>query len=338
MKCPLKVLFLCKKRTVGYGVSTGLLNSSQFIVNYLVSKGIEAHNVACQDANSIDKEVAIYKPTHVVISAIWVTPDKLKELIYKYKNVKWLIRIHSKIPFIANEGIAFEWLIEYTNIDRWQDNLTITGNSVEFCTALNLAFDLKVPYLPNIYHPTYKPNIVRDIKDGVVDIGCFGAIRPLKNQLLQAMAAIGFGNKIHKPIRFHINSDRLEQSGEQVLKNIRALFKGSTHKLIEHPWMPHEEFLKLVATMDIGMQASITETFNIVCADFVYMGIPIIVSKEINWMEASYVVDPLNINQIIEMLKHVHAGTPLLQERWDIHKLRDYNKRSERIWMDYLQA
>ncbi len=338
MNSNIKVLFLCKKRTTNYGVSTGLLNSSQFIVNYLNRKGIEGKVITCVDANSIDREVHQYKPTHVIISAIWVSPIKLKELIKLHPRVQWQIRIHSKIPFIANEGTAFEWLLKYAKIDIWKDNLNISGNSLEFCEALSKSLNIDTIYLPNIYMPDYKPNIVKKINDGWIDIGCFGAIRPLKNQLIQAMAAIAFGNEINALVRFHINVDRLEQSGEQVLKNIRAIFKYSIHELVEHQWLSHEDFLKLVSTMDMGMQVSISETFNIVCADFIYMGIPIVVSKEIEWMDTSCAVDPLDIKQIIDMLHHVYNWNIRLQKNWNIWKLGRYNVKSGNIWLDYLNS
>lgn len=339
MKAKTKVLFICKKRTSEYGVSTGLLNSSQFIVNYLIRKGIKGKVVVCDDANGIDREVHHYKPTHVVISAIWVTPLKLKELTNLYPHIQWQIRVHSKIPFIANEGIAFEWLLEYAKIDKWKENLIISGNSLEFCEALSGTLNIDAIYLPNIYMPDYKPDIVPKIGDGIIDIGCFGAIRPLKNQLIQAMAAIAFGNEVNRIIRFHINVDRLEQSGEQVLKNIRALFKGSIHELAEHQWLSHEDFLRLVSTMDIGMQCSISETFNIVCADLVYMGIPVVVSKEIAWMDARHTIDPLDINQIISELVYIHNEGYIhsaVEKRLDIWKLMRYNVKSGKIWLSYL--
>lgn len=330
------VLFLCKKRVSNYGVSTGLLNSSQFIANHLIKNKVPAKVVECIDANSIDREVHLYKPTHVVISAIWVTPAKLNELVNKYKNIQWQVRVHSKVPFIANEGIAFEWLLEYTKIDRWNKNLIITGNSLEFCKALEFALNIECIHLPNIYKPDYKPTVAKPVKDKFIDVGCFGAIRPMKNQLIQAMAAIAFANKSNLNLRFHINAQRTEQSGEQVLKNIRALFKDSRHKLIEHAWMSHEDFLKLIKTMDMGLQVSLTETFNIVAADFVYMGIPIIVSDEIQWMDDYYKVDPLDIQAIASKMFDIYVCPPLLRSRWSIYKLGRYNKKAGAMWLEYL--
>lgn len=331
-----KLLFLTKKRTTNYGVSTGLTNSAQFVVNYLQDKGVDCKSVLCEDGNSIDKEVFLYRPTHAIISAVWVTPVKLRELANKYRNVIWIVRVHSKIPFIANEGIALDWLLQYTEIDRQFGNVVISGNSVDFCESLSKTFNLNVVYLPNIYRPDYKPEIADRIRDGVIDIGCFGAIRPMKNQLIQAMAAIAFANENKVTMRFHINSDRTEQKGDQVLKNIRALFKYTPHTLVEHPWATHYDFLKLVSKMDIGMQVSLTETFNIVCADFVYMGIPIVTSNEISWMDNKYTADPLNLTSIVNALNLVYHCPPILRGRWDIFKLGRYNYAAGKTWLEYI--
>lgn len=214
-----KILFISRERTSNYGISTGLLESSNFIVNFLKSKKIDVKSVVCKDSNGIDKEVFEYKPTHIIISAIWVPPYKLKELYNKYKNICWNIRIHSKLPFLANEGIAFEWLVAYNKISP---DIQISANNHEAAKELTYALDFPVLYLPNIY--CFKKIKSTRIPNGFIDIGCFGAIRPLKNTLMQAVAAIRFGNKNNKKIRFHINSFRTEQNGDQVLKNLKALF------------------------------------------------------------------------------------------------------------------
>ena len=97
----------------------------------------------------------------------------------------------------------------------------------------------------------------------VLNIGCFGAIRPLKNQLYQAVAAIEFANSINKKLHFHVNIARVENNGDPVLKNLRNLFiNNPKHKLVEHSWLTHEDFINLVRKMDIGLQVSFTETFS----------------------------------------------------------------------------
>src|SRR6185295_15359413 len=107
---------------------------------------------------------------------------------------------------------------------------------------------------------------------------------------------------------FHINSSRIEQQGEGVLKNMRALFRGTIHELVEHKWASPEDFHKLVRKMDVGLQVSFTESFTIVTANFVTEEVPIVVSEDIDWMPASMKVkatDALAIEKKIgEVLRH----------------------------------
>lgn len=74
---------------------------------------------------------------------------------------------------------------------------------------------------------------------GAIDIGCFGAVRPLKNQLMQAIAAISFARSRGLHLRFHMNGTRIEGGGP-VLKNITAMFARSPDaELVLHPWFDH---------------------------------------------------------------------------------------------------
>ena len=75
----------------------------------------------------------------------------------------------------------------------------------------------------------------------IINVSCFGALRPLKNQLSQALAAIQFADSQDYRLRFHINATRVEQQGQNILKNLRGVFGSlKSHQLIEHPWMDHE--------------------------------------------------------------------------------------------------
>ena len=117
MKSHKKVLFILKKRQTSHTglntISSGLLNSASFVNNMLVQNGIESHLVEVQDNNCIDREVTKYKPTHVLIEALWVVPSKFEILTEKHPDVEWIIRLHSDIPFLSNEGIAVDWIYKY---------------------------------------------------------------------------------------------------------------------------------------------------------------------------------------------------------------------------------
>jgi hypothetical protein len=345
-----RVLFLTKLGN-GYGwsysggrPSSGLKNSVAFVVDALNANGISAESVEVVDNNAIDREVTKYRPTHCIIEALWVVPEKFAVLSRLHPRVQWIIRLHSEIPFLAQEGMAMEWLLRYLDYP----NVSLAFNSLrtrdDFRRLLAGKYGVeevtaRVIYLPNCYDVGPIPQLAPKPDAGIaVDIGCFGAIRPLKNQLLQAVAAMVWANSRGLKLRFHINSTRVEQKGDPVRNNLVALFKHSLgHELIQHPWLAHDEFLKVVQTMDMGLQVSFTETFNIVSADFASQGVPIIVSKEIPWVSAFYQVSsPTSLEAIIDRLAFAYdtlTGSPRILNH---SRLRHTAVHAEQEWIAYL--
>lgn len=337
MERNIKILFICKKRNASYGVSYGLINSCEFVSNELRKHGIWAKTVSVIDNNCIDREVTLHSPTHVFIEALWVIPSKFETLISLHPKIKWFVRIHSKIPFLANEGIAIDWLKQYNEISKKHHRkLHISANSMDIVDTFKECFNINVLYHPNIYCPpeyTFEDyGVPKD--DKIINIGCFGAIRPMKNQLYQAMAAIAFGNGMDKVVRFHINGDRTEQKGDAVLKNIENCFVGTKHVLVKHDWMNHESFIKLIRGMDVGLQVSMSETFNIVAADFVDNNIPIVGSKDISWLNFLYKADPTDIDNIILKLYIAYYGRYVNLQSLNTIGLQSYNIRAIFAWLD----
>ena len=323
---PNKVLFLLKKNSE-YGYSTtsksGLLNSATLLAQALRDElGLDVEIEICVDGNEVDKFVHKHKPKFVIIEALWVTPEKMAELSNLWKNVDFVIRVHSKIPFLANEGNAVAWIKGYLNQKLVPAQNVFVGfnNRDTYNDFLNIG--IPSMYLPNIYPIqcaeeedksliTAFKNILpiknkQETQDcDVLHVACAGAIRPMKSQLLQAFAAMRYCEEKNLILNFYINASRIEQRGQQILDNIRALFAGSNHKLIELPWMTHEEFKKIIATMDVGLQVSLSESFNVVSADFVDVGVPIVVSPDINWLPEQCIASPSDISDIVLKMEHV---------------------------------
>ena len=108
-----KVLFILKRREdynsvihSHVGLSTGLYNSASFMNDMLNENGVQSKLVVVPDNNSIDREVTLYRPSHVIIEALWVVPQKFAILQKLHPEVKWIIRLHSEMPFMAGEGNA----------------------------------------------------------------------------------------------------------------------------------------------------------------------------------------------------------------------------------------
>jgi len=305
MKKENKVLFILKKRQTshtGYSsVSSGLFNSARFVSDMLNKNGIESHLVEVMDNNCIDREVTKLKPTHVIIEALWVVPQKFEVLTKLHPKVEWVIRLHSDISFLANEGIAIDWIYEYLKYV----NVKISANDWETNFNFELLTNKQFVYLPN-YYPVgfFNRNKPKPDTKKVINVGCFGAVRPLKNQLIQAVAAIDYADTYGKKLKFHINTQRIEGRGEPVLKNLRELFENNPrHELIEHGWLTHSEFIDLIQTMDIGLQVSFSETFNIVSADFVNNNIPVVTSDEVEWVNPVYFANPSKVNSIVSRMR-----------------------------------
>jgi hypothetical protein len=328
-----------KKNRYSHG-SFGLSNSATFIANRLNKIGYDAKVVVVTDNNKIDKEVSLFKPDFVFIEALWVVPEKFYELLRIHRRPEWVIRVHSKGPFLAMEGVAFDWLNRYKTVGDLYGNLRISCNSLQFNEEINAAKNYNSVYLPNIYDPNIAAfHSKLDYSRKHIDIGCFGAIRPLKNQLLQALAAITFANSTGRPMNFHMNGTRQEQQGENVLRNIKALFVNTPHKLIQHEWYGHNEFAtQLVPMMDMGMQVSLTESFNIVTADFVNAGVPIVVSEDVDWMPRFSRVNPNSVQDMVKKLHFLYQGRTNHGNAHNLMALHNYNETSTKIWKDYLEC
>jgi len=346
-----KVLFILKRRQdynselhLNINVSTGLYNSAYFMNEMMNEIGINSNISVVIDNNCIDKEVYKHKPTHVIIEALWVVPEKFYILSKIYPKVKWIIRLHSEIPFLSNEGVAFDWIGDYI----MYDNVIIAANSEyalddirTFIKSKNPTWnermlENKIIYLPNYYPQKYKSKKFNKNKE-YVDVSCFGAIRPLKNHIIQSLAAIKFAEKIGKKLRFHVNIGRVEQKGDSILKNLQSIFshvEESGHLLVGHTWSPRENFLKICETIDIGMQVSFSETFNIVAADLVSQGIPLVGSTEIPWANHIFTSNSTDMEKIYRKLLLTYY-LPYVNYKSNQYLLKKYTNKTKEIWYDY---
>lgn len=342
---PARVLFLVKNRSAYGGdapLTSGLYNSARMACEMVKRLGIAADIRHCIDGDFIEAAAVRFAATHVIIEAFWVTPVKFAELARVLPNVRFIVRNHSETPFLANEGIAFQWALAYLaqgvsvapNAPRMLSELRFLARSVrpdlddDDIAALT-------PFLPNYYGVREEPARPLDAGKDVVDVGCFGAIRPMKNQVLQAIAALRFADCVAKRLVFHINADRLENGGEPVLKSLRAIFAAGDHELREHPWYDHDAFLSLMLSMDLVCQVSFSETFCIVAADAASEGVPVVCSPEIPWASTLFAADPTSSEDIADKMLtayRVKLQSPAFNPA--LEGIRAYNRETRRRWAE----
>jgi hypothetical protein len=362
-----RVLFVLKYREDTYGsaglengnwgdggedarrpLSSGLYNSARMVVGMLEHHGVPVKLVHVLDNNYIHREIVKFNADVVIIEAFWVVPEKFDELYQVAPHVKFIIRNHSETPFLANEGIAFDWMLKYVR----KPNVFMSANAprmneeTRFLVGLENEqwtpdmVDLKTPYLPNYYPTRDCPTSASDVgtNDEFINIGCFGAVRPLKNTLEQAIASMKFAKRLGKRLRFHINGGRIEMGGQPILKNLYELFKHfPQYELVNHPWMEHTEFRALIASMDLVTQVSFSETFNIVAADAVTQNVLTITSSEVPWSARILQANPTSSSDIADAMMRgweLRHSNPTFNP--SLIGLEHYNKDSEKHWLSYL--
>lgn len=344
----MRILFVLKQAISSGGnysesgsSKSGLLNSAKFVANALDHfLHIKSNIEVVVDGNSIDKYIHLHKPDVVVIEALWVTPAKLDELSGLYPSTIFVIRIHSKTPFLSTEGIAVQWIVEYQELHDQGKHVYAGFNAKETYDEFVGMGIANACYLPNFYFPEiglpYKECDHEAFTDpSNLNIACFGATRPLKNQLIQAVAAIEYATKQKRKLYFHINGNRLEQGGDSCLKNIRSLFKHSHHQLVEWNWMDHPSFLHLMSKMHVCLQVSLSESFCIVAADAVFQGVPVVVSKDVDWLPSIDKVCPNSSGDIMDKIHMVLRWRKYII-RLNKRYLFKYNIKSLVTWKRFL--
>lgn len=284
-------------------------------------------SVAVDDTNDIKIAIQRFKPKNVFIQAIWIRAETLAPIKYMFPDTKFYLHVHSNVPFLVTEGYATTYISSYYKLG-WG----VVFNNLQ-------AYELfknypNTHYLPNIYNANFLSKKPRE-ESNTIDVGCFGSFRPMKNHITQAMAAMRFAEDMGKTINFHVNFGRSEGGGEVIKKNILALFQLNTkHKLIDTPWKSHSDFIShMNQNIDINMQLSMSESFNIVAADSIAAAVPIIVSPEIDWVYPScisYYSDWYDINRT--MKKVLTYG--YIEENREY--LRVFNRKSIETWENFI--
>jgi hypothetical protein len=108
----------------------------------------------------------------------------------------------------------------------------------------------------------------------------------------------------------------------------------SGHQLVGHEWAPRDEFLEICASMDIGLQVSFSETFNIVGADLISQGVPLVGSKEIPWASPIFNAEAQYSERIFYALHRTYKF-PKLNVWHNQKRLNSYSTETRKIWVQY---
>lgn len=246
--------------------------------------------------------------THVAIQALWVSVKDLETLLTTFPNIKFTCVCHSNIGFLSTEPAAIKLLRDYKAIHEKYWNFAIAGNSEKFIEAWTRMYDVSVKYIPNLYNLGKRKSYKFTPENEAIKIGCFGAIRPLKNFVSAIAACIDMSVRLNREVTIFINSGR-EEGGSVTSRAIDELVAGLTRvKLVKTLWSDHSSFKKIVGEMDLLIQPSFSESFNMVTADGVSQSVPSVVSDAITWTPKAWIAKADNVSDIafigIELLKN----------------------------------
>lgn len=322
-----------KKTDMTIANHNGLSHAAKATYESLLNSSLNVDFHVVADNNDIWAGCEKYNPDYVIVDGLWVVPEKFNELSNIYPNIKWIVRIHSELSFVAQEGIFTDWLYKYLNTP----NTYVVFNSKKiYKTVKNIVKPKqgKVFYLPNLYQLNNKPLLKKERDSKKIKIAIFGAARILKNQLPQAVAALDFAERINKELELYININTKDPNGLPIYLNIIHLIKNhysGRHNVQLVEWTNHETFLKIMGNVDICMQVSFTETFNLVCCDSLEANTPIIGMKEIPWLHSISNSDPVNHKSIINALFRAY-NFPRLNVLLNTINLKRYHNKAIKIW------
>jgi glycosyltransferase involved in cell wall biosynthesis len=270
--------------------------------------------------------------THMIIEAIWITVTQLKELGEAFPETQVVVRAHSKMGFLQVEPDAITVMRKIIDLNKVLKNVHFGSNNIEFAEAIREAYGSCV-YLPNLYDVAGAP--VAKKKSDRLSIASFGASRLLKLHPSAALAALQIAKRLGRGLDFYINVDKTP-GGESVRRSIKNLLQGEPNvTLIEVGWQDSETFKKTIASMDLVIQLSATETFCMVAADAIASGVPVVGSPSIQWLPEAYRADADHTTTVANA--GVYALTkPKLAVRAESNALLDYLAHAEAVWLKFV--
>ncbi|MGA7411590.1 MAG: hypothetical protein WBW33_14005 [Bryobacteraceae bacterium] len=262
----------------------------------------------------LDAKLAVAPVDHVIISAPWIPTPDLQELCTRYPNTQFAVNCHSNVGFLQADRNGVKLLREAMELELGNSNFHLAGNSRRFCDWLTEAFGAPCAFLPNLYFLSEEqPWSSRVFTGGTLRIGVFGATRPLKNLMSAAGAALEISRDLRVPLELWMSAGRAEGGGETVMAAVKEMLLNLPHvTLMLNGWQSWPKFRKVVSHMNLLLQPSYTESFNMVTADGIAEGVPSAVSRAIDWAPEYWkadVDDVLDIARVGRQLLHDGRAT-----------------------------
>ncbi len=275
--------------------------------------------------------------THVTISAPWIPTSILSSLCAYYPDTQFAMVSHSNTGFLQADRNGIKLIKEAIELEASTYNFHVAGNCTQFVGWMENTFKEPCTYLPNMYFLHHKHGERKEIWDGgPLRIGIFGATRSLKNFVSASAAAMEISANLGVQTEVWINSGREDGPESRLIRaSIAELLSGMPNIVLKHAnWSSWTHFKRLISTMNLLLQPSYTESFNMVTADGIVKGVPSVVSEAISWAPRSWKAEIDDVNDI------ARTGMGLLGDPGSaaagLHALKNYIHAGRTAWLEYL--
>ena len=241
--------------------------------------------------------------SHVVIAALWIPTSDIAVLAGEFLDTVFAVVSHSAVGFLSADPHAIRLLREAADLQLMMHNVFIGGNARKFTDWATRTWSVNAAWLPNLYCLDEVFRRKRHWTGGPLRIGLFGANRPLKNFISGAAAAAELAVRLRVPIELLISTGRTEGGSRRAVDEMVQDVPGLTIRDVG--WLSWPKFRALLRHVDLVFQVSYTESFNVVSADAVAEGVPVVGSDAIDWLPHWWQAkadEPREISRVAEQL------------------------------------
>ncbi|WP_394835827.1 hypothetical protein LVJ94_02725 [Pendulispora rubella] len=315
------------------GLGVGAMHTARVLQRH----GIKAHAYGIWTPDQIRPLLSKHPDTtHCIIEAPWVPLGDTQQLLADHPYVRFAVRSHSNMAFLQVEAGAIVLLRDLMVLEDNVLNLDVAANSAHLAHFFERTYSGRCVYLPNLYD-LERPRRKRDVQHDhrLVRVGRFGALRLLKMHTAAASAAMLLARDRGCDLEFYISVDR-EEHGGGVIDALRAMFANLPWaRLIESPWQDWGHFRRTVEHLDLHVQASGTETFNLTMADAVSAGVKVVGSPAIEWLPAHWQVEADRIEDMARVGGAALASNDAAGEQF--RALETFGERTVQLWLEYFR-
>jgi hypothetical protein len=307
--------FAASKNISHIGLGVAAINTAKV----LRREGIQTTVVPVVNASDLRNYLIGRFVDHVIISAPWIPTLELAKLAQENCETHFAVNCHSNVGFLQADRNGVKLIRETLELEQATHNVHLAGNSLRFCRWVEAAFHKPCAYQPNLYyvdehagHPIHPHPIGHS---GPLRIGIFGATRPLKNLMTAAAGALEISRALRVPLELWLSGGRAEGGGDSVLGAINEMLCGLPNVTLKsNNWQSWPQFRQTVGHMNLLLQPSYTESFNMVTADGIAEGVPSVVSNAIDWVPQHWQADVDSASDVARVGRHLLHDPHAAQE------------------------